>query len=44
VFGDQYKDIIEGLDDIDPYFTTLNELRQEIKSVFHHSLQEVHNG
>ena len=34
-FGDKYDGLIEGLDNIDPYFTTLNELRQEINFVFH---------
>ncbi len=33
-FGDKYKNLIEELDKIDPYFTTLNELRQEINSVY----------
>jgi hypothetical protein len=36
VFGDKYKGLREGLDKIDPYFTTLNELRQELNSVLHH--------
>jgi Family of unknown function (DUF5752) len=34
-YGGKYKKLIEELDKIDPYFTTLNELRQEINSVFH---------
>lgn len=33
-FGDKYKGLIAELDNIDPYFTTLNELRQEINYVF----------
>lgn len=33
-FEDQYSELIENLDKIDPYFTTLNELRQEINFVF----------
>ncbi len=33
-FDDQYKELIEALDNIDPSFTTLNELRQEIDKVF----------
>ena len=33
-FGDKYQALIEGLDNIDPYFTTLTELRQEINFVF----------
>ena len=34
-FGDKYKGLIENLDKIDPYFTTLTALRQEIDTVFH---------
>jgi hypothetical protein len=34
-FDDKYNGLIEVLDNIDPSFTTLNELRQEINSVFH---------
>ena len=34
-FGDKYRGLIEGLDNIDPSFTTLYELRQEINTVFH---------
>jgi hypothetical protein len=33
-FGDKYQALIEDLDNIDPYFTTLNELRKEITEVF----------
>lgn len=33
-FGDKYNGLISDLDKIDPYFTTLNELRQEITNVF----------
>jgi hypothetical protein len=33
-FGDKYQALIEDLDNIDPYFTTLTELRQEIDLVF----------
>jgi hypothetical protein len=33
-FGDKYNGLIEELDNIDPYFTTLNELRQAIFYVF----------
>lgn len=33
-FGDKYQALIEDLDNIDPYFTTLTELRQEINYVF----------
>ncbi len=33
-FGDEYNGLIEGLDKIDPYFTTLNDLRKEIYIVF----------
>lgn len=33
-FDDKYKGLIEGLDKIDPSFTTLNDLRKEIYSVF----------
>ncbi|MBN1417099.1 MAG: hypothetical protein JW973_18530 [Bacteroidales bacterium] len=35
-FGDTYKELIDELDKIDPYFTTLHELRQEINTAFHH--------
>jgi hypothetical protein len=34
-YGDIYKELIEGLDKIDPYFTTLTDLRHEIDIVFH---------
>jgi hypothetical protein len=34
-FGDKYNSLTEDLDNIDPYFTTLNELRHGIKSVFY---------
>jgi hypothetical protein len=34
-FGDKYKGLIKALDNIDPSFTTLHELRQEIDVVFH---------
>jgi hypothetical protein len=34
-FGDKYARLIKDLDNIDPYFTTLNELRYEIKSAFY---------
>ncbi|MBN2274295.1 MAG: hypothetical protein JXK95_08170 [Bacteroidales bacterium] len=34
-FNNTYKELIEGLDKIDPYFTTLHELRQEVFKVFH---------
>jgi hypothetical protein len=33
-FGDKYQALIEDLDNIDPYFTTLTELRKEITEVF----------
>lgn len=33
-FGDKYKGLISALDNIDPYFTPLNELRQELDFVF----------
>lgn len=33
-FGDKYVGLAAELDKIDPYFTTLNELRQEINFVF----------
>jgi hypothetical protein len=44
IFGDKYKGLRECLDEIDPYFTTLNELRQEINSIFHNYIKEVPNG
>ncbi len=34
-FGDKYTGLREGLDIIDPYFTTLHELRREIHTLFH---------
>jgi hypothetical protein len=34
-FGDKYKELIKDLDNIDPYFTTLNDLRHEVYIVFH---------
>jgi septum formation topological specificity factor MinE len=33
-FGDQYKELSERLDSIDPYFTTLGELRHELIKLF----------
>lgn len=33
-FGDKYKGLIAALDNIDPYFTPLTELRQELDYVF----------
>jgi hypothetical protein len=33
-FGDKYNGLIAELDNIDPYFTSLTELRQEINFVF----------
>jgi hypothetical protein len=33
--GEKYKPLSQHLDVIDPYFTTLNELRREIDVVFH---------
>lgn len=33
-FGDKYNGLIAELDNIDPYFTSLSELRQEINYVF----------
>lgn len=33
-FGDKYKGLISSLDNIDPYFTPLNELRLELNNVF----------
>jgi hypothetical protein len=33
-FGDKYNGLVAELDNIDPYFTTLNELRDEINFVF----------
>jgi len=40
-FGDTYKELIEGLDQIDPYFTTLNDLRRDIDLVFHNYFKKV---
>jgi hypothetical protein len=33
-FGDKYNGLVAELDNIDPYFSTLNELRNEIDFVF----------
>lgn len=33
-YGEKYKSLIKELDKIDPYFTTLSELRLEINSAF----------
>lgn len=33
-FGDKYQALIEDLDNIDPYFTTLHDLRKEITFVY----------
>ena len=33
-FENQFEELIHNLDQIDPYFTTLSELRQEISNVF----------
>jgi hypothetical protein len=38
-FGDKYKVLRDDLDKIDPYFTTLNELRQEISTIFHKNVK-----
>ena len=38
-FGDKYEVLMDDLDKIDPYFTTLNELRQEISTIFHNNLK-----
>jgi len=43
-FGEKYKGLIEALDNIDPSFTTLNELRQEINFVFNNYFKEVSDG
>lgn len=34
-FNNTYRELTDGLDNIDPYFTTLHELRQEIYKVFY---------
>lgn len=43
-FGDRYSGLIEGLDAIDPYFTTLNELRQEIYRVYDNYFKKASDG
>ncbi len=43
-FNDKYTSMISGLDEIDPYFTTLNELRQEIYNVFNNYFKGGRNG
>jgi hypothetical protein len=40
-FGDTYKELIEDLDKIDPYFTTLSDLRHEINGVFQNFFKKV---
>jgi hypothetical protein len=35
MLGEKYRSLSHRLDAIDPYFTTLNELRKEIDGVFH---------
>ena len=39
-FGKTYKELIEALDKIDPYFTTLTDLRHEIDTVFHYHFKK----
>jgi hypothetical protein len=34
-FGNKYAELRERIDKIDPYFTTLSELKQEVGKVFH---------
>ncbi len=43
-FGNKYKELIESLDKIDPYFTTLKELRQEIYLLFQNNIKGGANG
>jgi len=43
-FGDKYERLIEALDNIDPSFTTLHELRQEINNAFTNYFKEVSDG
>ena len=38
-FGDKYEVLRDDLDKIDPYFTTLHELRQEISTIFHKNVK-----
>jgi hypothetical protein len=40
-FGDTYKELIEDLDKIDPYFTTLSDLRHDINGVFQNFFKKV---
>lgn len=40
-FGDEYQELITNLDKIDPYFTSLNDLRHEIDFVFHNYFKKV---
>ncbi len=43
-YGVKYKGLIDGLDEIDPYFTTLNELRREINTIFCNYFKGRRNG
>lgn len=43
-FGDQYDGLITLLDEIDPSFTTITELRQEIYFAFKNFFKEEKNG
>ena len=38
-FGNKYRGLIESLDKIDPYFTTLNMLRREISIIFEKNIK-----
>ncbi len=38
-FGDKYDLLRDDLDKVDPYFTTLSELRQEISTIFHKNVK-----
>jgi len=38
-FGNKYGELIKSLDKVDPYFTTLNELRHEISLIFQHNIK-----
>jgi hypothetical protein len=43
-FGEKYKALVEDLDRIDPYFTTLHDLKEEISFVFTNYFKGKSNG
>jgi hypothetical protein len=43
-FGDEYGPLADHLATIDPYFTTLNDLREELERIFSEYAPEEHTG